>query len=387
MSINIISNNSQIKQLLNEDIPSVELIQKKTVQVLNGLINDIVVRSVTSQAGNNVDKPRLSPPSSTQSFNKNENLTYLMAMIAQLIDASNGDVTAASAELNQKLSEGAVQNAKTKAHEYEIQVKKAEQVHKAMGVFGKILGWVVAVVGFVCAAFTGGAALVIATAGLGLALGDEIQQDVTGGSFLQSAMKPIMDSVIMPLVKITSQVCTDVFEELGVPKRAAEIIGQILGPIVATVLLIGGVILAGKIGNKMCGNLMGDIMKKVMDSTIIKKIQGGVGGMAGMDEFKAAVYAERSKIAFAIGQPVHSAVNSTGEILTSDSMLKAAKIKSALNTNAALQEVLSNLVTMSTEFNTKNMQALNVILQNISATAQSQMQLGSYVSKQIGYVA
>jgi len=395
LGVNCFNDSSCISALLVRELKPKVQENKNPIQAFDMFMDERFISLPDSNPENIGDKPQLTPPLSTQSNKLNDSdLTLLMAIVAKFINDNNVNNISTNSAFNRELSQGNIQDIKRKAHEYSIQVNKAEHVHKAMGIFCKIFGWVIAAVGFIGAAFTGGASLIIATVGLALTTGNEIGKAVTGVDALGTAMKPFMDKVVEPLIKIMSKECTLLLKSCGLSEKAADIAGQILGTIVAAAIIIVGSIVVVKGGaklvTKMFGPLVENISEKVMKSavgTLIKKLEGGVGSWIGMDEIKAELYAYRFDMAFAVGLPLNTAAQGTGEVLTSQSMLQASKIKSKLSVNAALQDVLSELLNHSIENNKKNMHSLNIILQNLSAAAQIKMQLGQFLTKQIGHVA
>ncbi|MGL5565972.1 MAG: type III secretion system translocon subunit SctE, partial [Plesiomonas sp.] len=152
---------------------------------------------------------------------ESKTLTFLMALMAQLINQSSSDDLQASAELKQKLAEAAAKDAEKKAKEYEEEVRKAEEMQKTMGCMGKVLGWIVTAVSFAAAAFTGGASLALAAVGLALAIGDEISQAVTGRSFMADAMQPLMDTIVKPLMEMMGNIFSAILQSFGVDKDTA----------------------------------------------------------------------------------------------------------------------------------------------------------------------
>lgn len=80
-------------------------------------------------------------------------------------------------------------------------MRKAEAASKAAGCVGKILGAVLTVVSVVGAAFTGGASLALAAVGVGLMAADMVVKELTGVSFMEKAMKPLMDNILGPMIQ------------------------------------------------------------------------------------------------------------------------------------------------------------------------------------------
>ncbi|GLY60838.1 hypothetical protein IW01_17770 [Pectobacterium brasiliense] len=341
-----------------------------------------------------------------QSKQRDENtksLTFLMALISKLLSKSANEELSASAELKQKLSEAAAKDAEKKAKEYDEQVRKAEDLQKTMGCVAKILGWAITVVGVAAAAFTGGASLAIAAIGLALAIGDEICQAVTGGfSFMQAAMKPLMEHVIQPMMEFFAKMYAQAFEAMGIGADTAALIGQIMGAINTAVILIGGVMLAGsaaskfgsmameKLGGNIAKNAIQNTMQKMMDNVVgetIKKMGAGIGRSMGMDAVKMGQVAVRMNMATTVASFANTTIQTTGNIVAADMMVKAAKAKAHMINDIALQDMLNEMMDRAIDSYTRRVESANDIIKNISTVADNQLQAGKYITRRMSAVA
>lgn len=381
-----------------------------------------------------------------QSDSESKTLIFLMALMSQLINKSSSDDLQASAELKQKLAEAAAKDAEKKAKEYEEEVRKAEEMQKTMGCIGKVLGWIVTAVSFAAAAFTGGASLALAAVGLALAIGDEISQAVTGRSFMADAMQPLMDAIVKPLMEMMGKIFSAILQAYGVDKETADMVGQILGAIAAAAMLIVGVMVAGSVMSKVLGTVMKKIgvdvaqeagktmaknvavevekevvkdvtknvvrtavkevaeevaqevaekttkstMQRLMDSAlgqVLKRLSKGFGRSLGADELQMAKVSNYSQKAV-VGL---SAVNTTSQaavgIVTANMLLEASKIRADMMKDAALQDLLNEMMTRAIDTFTHRMETVNDIVKNISVVAENQAQAGKYITKQMSAVA
>ncbi|WP_224718597.1 type III secretion system translocon subunit SctE [Pectobacterium versatile] len=364
----------------------------------------------TTQAKSKAMVASLSPQQQsiieTQRKERDENtksLTFLMALISQLLNQSANEDLSASAEFKQKLSEAAAKDAEKKAKEYDEQVRKAEELQKTMGCIAKVLGWAITVVGVVGAAFTGGASLAIAAVGLALAIGDEICQAVNDGySFMQAALEPLMEHVIKPLMEFMAKMYAQVLESFGLDKNTSELVGQILGAISAAVILIATMMVAGsaasKLGDVVMKKLGGDVAKKAVQSTMqkmmdnvvgqtIKKMSGGLGRGMGMDPAKMAQMAVRMKMATTVASFANTTMQATGNIITADMMVKAAKIRANMINNIALQSMLNEMMDRAVNDYSRRLESVNEIIRNISTVADNQMQAGKFIARKMSAVA
>lgn len=377
---------------------------------------------------------------------QSKTLSFLMALMSQLIAKSSSDDLQATAELKQKLAEASAKDAEKKAKEYEEEVRKAEEMQKTMGCIGKVLGWLITAVSFVAAAFTGGASLALAAVGLALAIGDEINQAVTGNSFMADAMKPLMDAIVKPLMELMGKMFAGILEAMGVDKETAEMVGKILGAIAAAAVLVAGVIVAGSALSKVFGVVMKKIglevgeeasktmgksvaaevqkdvtqdlakttlrtaakevseevakevteqatkttMQRLMDSAFaqaFKRVFQGFGRAAGMDEVKMGTIYNRTQMAVTGAAVVNTSIQVAGSIVVADMMVEASKTKAQMMKDAALQELLNEMMNRAIDTFSHRMETVNQIVKNISAVADTQLQAGRYITKQMSSVA
>ncbi|WP_128420691.1 type III secretion system translocon subunit SctE [Xanthomonas theicola] len=157
----------------------------------------------------------------------------------------------------------------------ETELAKIEAMNKAMGCIGKILGAVVTAVVVVGAAFTGGASLALAGIGLALMVADEIHQAVTGNSFMEQAMKPLMN-LLQPLLQFVMDKVAGAMESLGVDAQTAKMVAMIAvsvamaAAVVALAVTGAGSAIASAVSN-VVGKLS-SVLTKVLEKTIAKLI-------------------------------------------------------------------------------------------------------------------
>lgn len=164
-----------------------------------------------------------------------------------------------------------------KADEHAAELQKAAALNKAMGCVGKILGGLITLLSVVGAVFTGGASLALAAVGLALMAADMIGKAITGVSFMEKAMRPLMDNVIGPLINALSKAISKVLEGLGVNAKTAAIVGAIVGALVAAALIIAAV-LVGKSAAASVGKMMSNVIQKLVPE-VLKKLVGQSGAL------------------------------------------------------------------------------------------------------------
>lgn len=377
---------------------------------------------------------------------ESKTLTFLMALMAKLINQSSSDDLKATAELKQKLAEAAATDAEKNAKEYEEQVRKAEEMQKTMGCIGKVVGWVVTAVSFAAAAFTGGASLALAAVGLTLALGDEIYQAVSGRSFMADAMQPLMNSVIKPMMEAMGKVFSAILQALGADKDTADMVGQILGAIAAAAALVVAVMLAGSAMSKVFGKVMEKIgvdvaqdagktmtknvavevqkevvkdvtknvvrnavkevaeevaqevaekttkttMQRLMDSTlgqVVKRLSSSFRRSEGASELlmaKVANYSQKAGVGLSV---VNTSSQAAIGIVSASMLLEASNVRAEMMKNAALQDLLNEMMTRAVDSFTQRMETTSEIVRNISVVAENQALAGKYIIKQMRAVA
>lgn len=381
-----------------------------------------------------------------QSDEQAKSLTFMMALMSQLINKSSSDDLQATAELKQKLAEVAAKDAEKKAKEYEEQVRKAEEMQKTMGCIGKIVGWAITVVSVAAAAFTGGASLALAAVGLALAIGDEISQAVSGRSFMADAMQPLMDSVIKPLMDLLGPILSSLLQSLGVDKESADMAGQILAAIAAAAALVAAMTIAGDIVSKVGSKVMETIgsnvtkeaskaigknvavgvqkevvkdvtqnvmrtavkevaeevgqevaekaartiMQRLMDSTVsqvLKRLSKGVGRSIGADDLQIAKVSNYSQKGVLVATTANTGSQAVVGIITANMMVEASKAKADMMNDAALQDLLNEMMDRAIDSFTQRMESMNEIVRNLSSIAESQAQAGQFITRQMKSVA
>lgn len=323
-----------------------------------------------------------------------KSLTFLMALMSQLIDQSASHDLKAAAELKNKLSEAAAKDSEKKAQEYEESIRKSEELQNVMGCIGKVLGWVITAVSFAAAIFTGGASLAFAAISLAMTIGDEISQAVSGVSFMGEAMKPLMEAIIQPMMELLGNVFAQILESFGLDKSTAQMLGQIMGAIAAALIMVAAVVVAGSVTSKLSSmvakKIGSDVMDKVMNNAVgdmMKRIGQGLGRSMGVQETKVAQVATRTEMAVTAASVGNTAIQTAGNIITADMKVDAAKAKAQLLNNMALQDLLNEILERAVDAFKTRIESTNTIIKNISSITENQFQAGQYITKRMSAVA
>lgn len=345
-----------------------------------------------------------------QKENAGKSLTYLLAVINKLIDKSASEKLENSAELNKKLSAASIKEAQENAKEFAAKQAKAAEMQKTMGCIGKIIGWIITVVSVAAAAFTGGTSLALAGVGLALAIGDEIGQAITGRSFMQEAMGPILDplmkAIIQPLMQFFTNLFSKILEGLGMEKGLADTIAQIMGAIQAAVLMIAAVMVAGsliksvaqkigstlivKTGMAFAKRMLQNMGKKAAE-TLGKKLGlntvTNFAKKAGSSMAKFSPINEGNAVKVQKGATIVNAVNTTaqagGNIAVAALQASAAEDKADLLQAMATQELLKKMMDEAVNVFTHNLATMNEILNQMSQVGLQDQQTKRFITQQI----
>ena len=193
----------------------------------------------------------------------------LLSIFIELVGKNNEESLKNDMALFRTLQESRQEEMLRKSEEYQEETRKAEVLNRTMGCVGKVVGALLTVASVVAAAFTGGAALGLAAASLALILTDGIVKAATGISFIQEALNPVIQHVLKPLMDIIGKAVAEILKGFGVDKTSAEMVGNILGAILAavtSVVVIAGVAILGK----GAVSKLGHVLKKMMDEAVKK---------------------------------------------------------------------------------------------------------------------
>ncbi len=340
---------------------------------------------------------------------KNENaksLSYLLAVISQLISESASNDLQAGAALKQKMAEEAAKSTEKKAHEFEIAQQKAADMQKTMGCIGKTIGWVITVIAVLAAIPTGGASLALAGVALALTAADEIYQAATGKSFIEQALAPLMESVIQPIIEYLSKEISSLFQAMGVDKATADLIGNIIGAVVAAIAIIAVALIGGSLAGSMLSGIgtklaatsiaqtsratMLKVMQKVMDNSLSQMFKR----MASMMTRKFGsknIFGEKAinslkqsnNIAAGINTAIHTSLNITSSVYQQE----ADKLRANILECVTLQQLLNELMDRMVDNFSNRLSATNTVIENMATVAENQMQAGKYITHKIRNVA
>ena len=193
-------------------------------------------------------------------------MVLLMARFAELMGISAENKMEAEQALFRSMQAARQEYMEKKSEEYLEQVRKAEAASKTAGCIGKVLGAVLTVVSVVGAAFTGGASLALAAVGVALMAADMLVKELTGVSFMEQAMKPLMDNILGPMIQAIGKGITDLLKKAGIDAASAEMAGMIMGAIIGAVAMVAVLVVVAVVGKSAAGRLasaMGNMFGKL----------------------------------------------------------------------------------------------------------------------------
>jgi|SRR5471030_248982 len=198
-------------------------------------------------------------------------MTLLMARFAELMGEGADKKLEADQALAIKVRDTQLAGTVKKAKEFEELQRKAEAAAKAMGCIGKMVGALMTVGFVVSGVVTGGASLALVAVGIALMAGDMGGKAITGTSFMDQALKPLMDHVLSPIINALGNVASSALEKAGVAADKAKMIGDIVGAIAGALLMIAVMAVASfvtKGAASRVGPKMAEMISKVATKVV-----------------------------------------------------------------------------------------------------------------------
>ena len=161
------------------------------------------------------------------------------------------------------------------AEKADMERAKAEALNKTMGCVGKILGAVILAVSVIGAIFTGGASLVLAGIGVALMVADEVYSAVTGESFMQKAMQPLM-KVLQPVLQTLMNKVSEILDMYGVDPQTSKMISMVVVSVAVSAAAVGfavsgvGSAVASAVSNIM--SKITSVLSRVLEKTLSRLI-------------------------------------------------------------------------------------------------------------------
>jgi invasin B len=331
-------------------------------------------------------------------------LTMALAKLEKMMSSSDIDALDSQRKMLNELAENRQASLQKSADDYAAKVAEAQRLQDTMGEIAKIGGWALTIIGVGLAVFTGGASLLIAAAGLALMAADAIYKAVTGTSFIDEAMKPVMDHVVKPMMEWLSKQVTSALESCGVSKDKAEIAGAVVAGVAMAAVLVTGVVAVGSVGGKIASAVAESTAKElgeVMESAVVRSLKdvmvkladdSGVSSLASraksvfaemraqvgldtLEEGQINALATRGKVGLTVGETAMSgaqaAVNTIAAADTKDASVMQAAVTRAIADKkviAALLQELSTVLSNSASAMTSLNEAMSNTLKNEMAT-------------------
>ncbi|MEA9983596.1 type III secretion system translocon subunit SctE, partial [Herbaspirillum sp. RTI4] len=168
-----------------------------------------------------------------------EKIDELMALLSEVMaNVSENDLKEKLHIFNKQL-EAQQLAARKKSDEYEARVAEEKKKRDALGIFGKIMGWLLAIASLVAGVFTGGATLIVAVAMVAVLVAEE-----AGFSLMKKIMDPLMENVIKPLIKLISKAIEEFNLSMGVDSETARLRGTVAASILSVLLVVAVIVAA-----------------------------------------------------------------------------------------------------------------------------------------------
>ncbi len=296
-------------------------------------------------------------------------MVFIMARFAELMGDSADSQLEADKSVATKIRDAQAAKAQAEAKKHEEEVAKAERLNKAMGCIGKVLGGLLTVISVVGAVFTGGASLALAAVGVALMAGDMIGKAITGTSFMEQAMKPLMDQVLAPLVKELGKAASWALSKVpGIPDETASTVGNITGAVAGALVMIAAMVgvavvakgAAGRIGSKASEMIGKHVSKMVPDllkegarsaskamTQMATKVRGSVGLQS--DAVSLAKYGTHLDKVLAVTEGVGAATQAGLQIKSGIHQARAAQNLAAVVIATSIVESMSTYIAQAVE--------------------------------------
>lgn len=335
-------------------------------------------------------------------------LTMLMTMFLSLISKNNEESLQNDLATFKSLQEWRQVEMDKKSTEYQEEVRKADELNRVMGCLGKILGALLTLFSVIAAAFTGGASLALASIGVGLMVADEVVKAATGVSFIEEALKPLMDKILKPLMELIGKAISKVLQAFGVDKKTADMVGSIAGAILAAVAMVVVMIAVAAVGKEVAARmgdtlskLLGDAIKKIVPDLLKELAQGGsklltqgvdrltnalgqIGSKLGLetDALSKQLIANSLQRAALVGEVVDVGVQSGGGIAQGVFMKRASEAMADFSLAHAGMEQLQQWLKQAVEAFGENQKIAQELNQTLFATLQQNTDASRFVLRQ-----
>ncbi|MFK3816436.1 type III secretion system translocon subunit SctE [Pseudomonas sp. NPDC089407] len=288
-------------------------------------------------------------------------MVLLMASVAVWLGESAETKIEAEQELFRSMQAARQAFMEKESEKHLEQVRKAEAASKTAGCIGKILGAVLTVVSVVGAAFTGGASLALAAVGVGLMAADMLVKELTGVSFMEKAMKPLMDNILGPMIQAIGKGIADLLKKAGIDAASAEMAGMIMGAIIGAVAMVAVLVVVavvgksaagrvasamgnmfGKLANKMAPDMLKQAARAVSNgfSSVMTKARASIGLKS--DPNSLGMYASRLAASVAVVETGGIAAQSALEIKSGIHQRNAAQHLAELEFAKVISEELKH---------------------------------------------
>lgn len=303
----------------------------------------------------------------TVQLNAAATMVLLMTSFAELMGESAENKIDSDQELFRTMQTARQAYMEQKSEEYLEEVRKSEAASKTMGCIGKVLGAILTVVSVVGAAFTGGASLALAAVGIALMMADMLVKEITGVSFMEQAMKPLMDNVLGPMIKAIGKGITDMLTKMGVDEKSAQMAGMIMGAIVGALAMVAVLAVVAVVGKSAAGrvagamaNMFGKMVSKMAPQMLkqaaravskgftntMTKARGGLGlqsDAASLGKYSARLGGTVAGVE-AGGVSAQSAMGIKSGIHQRNAAEKMAEVKLAMIISEVLKQYMSEMV-------------------------------------------
>lgn len=183
-------------------------------------------------------------------------LTLLMSQLSKLVEQSSEDNLKNDREMFEAMQSERQKALEKAAEDFLAESAKAEHTAKVMGCIGKIVGALLTVVSIIAIPFTGGASAALAVIGIGMMVADVAVKAATGTSLTERVIAPLMEHVIMPVIKLLADAISKALMAVGVPEKQARVVAEVMAAVITAIAVIVIVVLLAMVSTALVAKMV-----------------------------------------------------------------------------------------------------------------------------------
>lgn len=191
-------------------------------------------------------------------------MTLLMSQLSKLVGQVSEDSMKNDQEMFTVMQAERQKSLEKAAEDFLAESAKAEHTAKVMGCIGKIVGALLTVVSIIAIPFTGGASAALAVIGIGMMVADAAVEAATGTSLTDRVLSPLMEHVVLPIIKLLADAIGKALMALGVPEKQAKAVAEVMAAVITAIAVIIVVVLLAVVSAAMVAKLVAKLAPSML---------------------------------------------------------------------------------------------------------------------------